>query len=62
MRYEMVPKIVAYSFEVAVYDISGVKVTEPFSDAAQLVTGLYVGQFQQKEHPRVCVYPHRNAF
>ena len=44
------------------YHISGVKVAEPSSDVAQLVTGLWVGRLQQKEHPRVCVYPHRDTF
>ena len=56
MLYETKPNIITYSFEVTVYHLAGVKVAEPFSDIAQLLTGLCVGKLQQKEYPRVCVY------
>ena len=44
------------------YHIAGVKVAEPFSDVAQLATGLCIGKLQQKEYSRVRVYLRRGVF
>lgn len=44
------------------YHVAGVKVADAFSNVGQLLTGLSIGQLQRKEHPRVCVYPHRDIF